>query len=165
MKDLILHSMLYAVILHIPETAGDWRIILVIKGKEDYNLWVLLRLRKCYSRSPFQIMSGTHKCVVLSPSKFLKILKKLSFSQRQRKLFITIHGLKSPALRVCTQPFVQAKIKENMKAPRQWPLRVEFRDSDEFLAQMASNAGNVSIWWRHHAMEPVAGWFETISQW
>ena len=49
------------------------------------------------------------------------------------------------ASRLFTQPFIQAQIKENIKAPRHWPL------CGEFTAQMASNADNVSIWWRHHA--------------
>ena len=43
-----------------------------------------------------------------------------------------------------TQPFIQAKIKENFKVSRHWPL------FGEFPAQMVSNAENVSIWWRHH---------------
>ena len=43
------------------------------------------------------------------------------------------------------QPFSQTQIKENIKAPRHGPL------CGEFTAQMASNAENVSIWWRHHA--------------
>ena len=30
--------------------------------------------------------------------------------------------LKSPASRLVIQPFVQAQIKENTKAPRHWPL-------------------------------------------
>ena len=34
--------------------------------------------------------------------------------------------LKSPASRVFTQPFIQAQIKENIKAPRHWPLCGEF---------------------------------------
>ena len=34
--------------------------------------------------------------------------------------------LKSPALRVFTQPFIQVQIKENIKAPRHWPLCGEF---------------------------------------
>ena len=34
--------------------------------------------------------------------------------------------LKSPASRLFTQPFVQAQIKENIKAPRHWPLCGEF---------------------------------------
>ena len=39
-------------------------------------------------------------------------------------------------------------MKENIKAPRQLLLWGEF--TGEFLAQMASNVENVSIWWRHH---------------
>ena len=30
--------------------------------------------------------------------------------------------LKSPALLLFTQPFIRAQIKENIKAPRNWPL-------------------------------------------
>ena len=56
--------------------------------------------------------------------------------------------LKSPASRLITQPFVQAQIKENIKAPRHWPLWGEF--TGEFPSQRASNAESVSIWWRYH---------------
>ena len=41
-------------------------------------------------------------------------------------------------------------IKENIKAPRHWPLCGEFTGTGEFPAQRASYAENVSIWWRHH---------------
>ena len=34
--------------------------------------------------------------------------------------------LKSPAFRLFAQPFVQAHIKENIRAPRHWPLWGEF---------------------------------------
>ena len=34
--------------------------------------------------------------------------------------------LKSPASRLFTQAFIQTQIKENIKAPRHWPLRGEF---------------------------------------
>ena len=34
--------------------------------------------------------------------------------------------LKSPAPRLFTQPFIQAQIKDNIKAPRHWPLCGEF---------------------------------------
>ena len=37
-----------------------------------------------------------------------------------------------------------AQTKENIKAPRHWPLCGEF--TGEFPAQFASNAKNVSIW-------------------
>ena len=50
------------------------------------------------------------------------------------------------------QPFIQAHIKENIKAPRHWPL------CGEFPAQIASNAENVFIWWRHHD-DIGMGWF------
>ena len=50
------------------------------------------------------------------------------------------------------QPFIQAQIKENIKAPRHWPLCVEFTGTGEFPAQMVNNAENVSIWWRHHEL-------------
>ena len=40
-------------------------------------------------------------------------------------------------------------MKENIKAPRHWPLCGEFTGTGEFPAQKASYAENVSIWWRH----------------
>ena len=48
-------------------------------------------------------------------------------------------------------------IKENIKAPRHWPLCGEFPGTGEFPASMASNAENVSIWWRQHVN--LQGWF------
>ena len=58
--------------------------------------------------------------------------------------------LKLPASRLFTQPFIRAQIKVNIKAPRHWPLCGEFTGTGELPAQMACNAENVSIWWRHH---------------
>ena len=58
--------------------------------------------------------------------------------------------LKSPASRLFTQPFIQGEIKENIKAPGNWPLCGEFTGTGEFPAQMASNVENLSISWRHH---------------
>ena len=49
-----------------------------------------------------------------------------------------------------TQPFIQVQIKENIKAPRHWPLCGNSPVAGEFPAQMASDAENVSIWWRYH---------------
>ena len=34
--------------------------------------------------------------------------------------------LKSPASRLFTQPIIETQIKENIKAPRHWPLGEEF---------------------------------------
>ena len=67
--------------------------------------------------------------------------------------------LKSPASPLFTQPFIGAQIKENIKAPRQWPLCGEFTGDRwiprtngqlRFPPQMASYAENIFIWWRHH---------------
>ena len=41
-----------------------------------------------------------------------------------------------------------AQIKVNIKAPRHWPLWGEF--TGEYPEQRASNAENVSVWWRNH---------------
>ena len=48
------------------------------------------------------------------------------------------------------QPLIQTQIKENIKAPCHRPLCGEFTGDRWIPAQMASNAENVSIWWRHH---------------
>ena len=45
---------------------------------------------------------------------------------------------------------MRRSIKENVKTPRHWPLCGNSPMTGEFPAQMASNAENVSIWWRHH---------------
>ena len=58
--------------------------------------------------------------------------------------------LKSPASRLFTQSFIQTQMKENIKAPRHWPLCGEFTGPGEFPAQRSSYAENVSIWCRHH---------------
>ena len=51
-----------------------------------------------------------------------------------------------------TQPSIQAQIKENIKAPRHWPLWGEFTGDRWTPRTRASNAENVSIWWRHHVL-------------
>ena len=40
----------------------------------------------------------------------------------------------------------------NIKAPRHWPLCGDFTGGRWIPVQKASNAENVSIWWRHHAI-------------
>ena len=40
--------------------------------------------------------------------------------------FDGVVGKWSPASRLFTQPFIQAQVKENIKAPRHWPLCGEF---------------------------------------
>ena len=58
--------------------------------------------------------------------------------------------LKSPASRLFVQPFVQAQIKENIKAPRHWLCEENPPVTIGFPSQRDSNAENISIWWRHH---------------
>ena len=78
----------------------------------------------------------------------------------------TRYRLKSPASPLFTEPFIRAQIKENIKAPRHWPLCVEFTGTGEFPAQMASNAENVSIWWRHHVyINDVMTWKRFTRYW
>ena len=67
-------------------------------------------------------------------------------------VIMTTMRLKSPALRLFTQPFIQTQIKENIKAPPHWPLCREFTGTDEVPAQRASYAENVSNWWRHRVI-------------
>ena len=45
---------------------------------------------------------------------------------RLQEIAIHYGDVKSLASRLFTQPFIQAQIKENIKAPRHWPLCGEF---------------------------------------
>ena len=74
---------------------------------------------------------------------------------------MSLMASQTPAPRLFTQPFIQTQIKENIKAPRHWPLCGEFTGTGEFPAQRASYAENVSIWWRHHedANTQTTKWF------
>ena len=58
--------------------------------------------------------------------------------------------LKSSASRLLTQPFIQAQIKETIRALFTGLCAGNSSVTDENPAQMASNAENVSIRWRHH---------------
>ena len=53
--------------------------------------------------------------------------------------------------RLFNQPFLQEQIKENTKAPCHWLCVGNPSVSGGFPLQRASNAANVSFWWRHHA--------------
>ena len=60
------------------------------------------------------------------------------------------YRLKSLASRLFSQLFIEMQIKENIKAPRHWLWAGNLPGTGEFPVQRASNAENVSIWWRHH---------------
>ena len=51
---------------------------------------------------------------------------------------------------VYTQSFIQAQIKETSKHRVTGLCAGNSPGAGEFPAQMASNAENVYIWWRHH---------------
>ena len=104
-------------------------------------------------------MEGVMAITVLSPGFECGLWEPTSLCHRQGTMpFIILTSqwprwrLKSPASRSYTQSFIRAQIKENIKAPRNWPLCGEFAGTGEFPAQRASNAENVSIWWRHHVL-------------
>ena len=52
-------------------------------------------------------------------------------------------------------PFVAAEIKENIEAPRHWPLWGESNGHRWIPLKRASNVENVSIWWRHYETNAV----------
>ena len=52
---------------------------------------------------------------------------------------------------------IRAQIKENIKAPRHWPV------TGEFPTQRESNAENVSIWWRHHDIDELKNWYGVLT--
>ena len=59
------------------------------------------------------------------------------------------------SLAIFTQPFIRAQIKENIKAVCVTGLCAGISPgTGGFPAQMANNAENVSIWWRHHVHVP-----------
>ena len=70
--------------------------------------------------------------------------------------------LKSPASRLCARPLRQAQFKENIKAPRHWPLW--WPVTSGFPSQKASNAENVSIWWRHHVRKSTGHWWIILAK-
>ena len=54
------------------------------------------------------------------------------------------------SLAIVYSTFYSCTDQGNIKSPRHWPLCREFTGDRWIPAQMASNAENVSIWWRHH---------------
>ena len=104
-------------------------------------------------------MYSIHKLLLFSfvnvPQNILNVYVESSW-KNSRNLFhyddviMTTTASQITSLAVVYSIFIQAPIKENIKAPRHWPFCGEFAGTGEFPAQRASNAENVSIWWRHH---------------
>ena len=63
---------------------------------------------------------------------------------RHHSFFCEVTRTWGTGIETFTQLFIETQIKENIKAP----------GTGEFPAQMASNAENVSISWRHHDINP-----------
>ena len=61
--------------------------------------------------------------------------------------------LKSPALWLFTQSFIQTQIKETLKLRVTGLCAGNSPGTGEFPAQMASYAEKLSIWWRHHEVD------------
>ena len=67
--------------------------------------------------------------------------------------------LKSPASPLFTQPFIQVQIKETSKLCITGLCAGNSPVTGEFPAQTASNAENVSIWWRQHVASSETWYF------
>ena len=69
--------------------------------------------------------------------------------------------LKSPASPLFAQPFIQAQIKENIKAPRHWALCGEYS-----LHKWPITRKVFCIWWRHHvhALTFMLVWLISLSK-
>ena len=83
-----------------------------------------------------------------------EIIVSIFWQNFSRCIIVTLQSAlrchESPVSRLFVQPFVQAHIKENIKAQPHWPLLVNPLVIGGFPSQGASYAENVSIWWHHH---------------
>ena len=70
------------------------------------------------------------------------------------------HNGRDSVLNHQPQPFIQTQINENIKALCH--CAGNSPATGEFPAQMASNAENVSIWWRHHGLINQKSWLRIV---
>ena len=106
------------------------------------------------------INTNTLRCVGLVPYWFYyKISMDFTeyYSNISDAIFITVPSNwvrcrpKSSTSQLFTQPFIQARNKEIVKALLHWSLWGDFTGDRWIpLPQKTSHAWNVSIWWRHH---------------
>ena len=98
-----------------------------------------LKLNHVSKRSPWAPLNAAELAAVGARSKYIwstcspSLVKcGKAIHQQPNMINITMTSqwvgwrLKSPASRLFTQPFIRAQIKENIKAPRHWPLCGEF---------------------------------------
>ena len=67
-----------------------------------------------------------------------------------------------PSLTIVYSTVYSDADQRKIKAPRHWPLCGKFTDDRWIPRTKASNAENVSIWWRHHAVKPVDFTLQTM---
>ena len=63
---------------------------------------------------------------------------------------------------IVNSTFVQAQIKENIKALRHWSCEENSQVTGELPAQKASNAGNVSIIITKHIPKLMLSWMKMV---
>ena len=108
--------------------AGDWR-----RHRAHYDVNVMTKSVCCHINRIIIIGQMCERC-----------------NYHMTDFLWALWRLKSLVSRLFNQPFVQAQIKENIKAPRHCPLcEGNPAVTGEIPAQRASNAENVSIWRRH----------------
>ena len=134
-------------------------LIYYLTYKSIHQLSLALGLRPltcCLRHNTFDI-ENRYKCLnVIQPAnrvlfQALLCFQKIDTRSRQGKsgksnILVRMHHILDHYCDVITG--AMGAIKENIKAPRHWPLCGEL--TGEFPAQMASNTENISIWWRHH---------------
>ena len=98
-------------------------------------------------------MNGSHKFFTLVIGYFLLLPATMDLLNHYGDVIMGAIASQITILRLFTQPFIQTQMKENIKALRHWPLAGNSPGTGAFPAQMASNAENISIWWRHHVKQ------------
>ena len=81
---------------------------------------------------------------------FIIILPKINSAVEESKFHYSDVLMGAMAYQITS---LTAQIKENIKAPRHRPCKGNSPVTGEFPAQRASDAENVSIWWRHHLIK------------
>ena len=112
---------------------------------------ILIHKYTClYTREQTPVQMCTGKCVHVwqTVAETLE-LRKPPLPTHYNDIIMGAIASQITSLAIVFSSFIQTQIKENIKAPRHWPLCGEFTGTGEFTAQMASYAENISIWWRH----------------
>ena len=109
----------------------------------------ILSRPQCVKYQPYQQtapaahMPPFHLLQCLDPAKWIHFALQRRHKERD--------GVSNHQRLLFFQTFVQAQIKENINAPRHWPLWGEFTTFDRWI-----NMENVSIWWCHHGAKDTS---------